>query len=200
VHGAGLIADRRAQGDRVLGINLNELVPRGALDDPLPLSVLMAREIASMRGANGRVSFVCIAHDRRGNCSDQPLHRIAALLAWERDPRLEERCFTVSTARSAREDTVICGELELLVSGRMHRAIASLDMGTPAMWRHFGMPQCALEIAEAFGEHGIAAHSRAILAGEGPGRTAILARLPAVHSLARRNCEPAAVPAQAHSR
>ena len=144
---AAWVEARRAAGDIVIAFNLHPMLIRRASDDDIAALVASAqaaiRELAELH----RISIVLLSHDYRGRDGDdtclEPLHRALAATMGER------LCYP-RTRMSAAELKAISGQVDGVVTGRMHLAIASLGMGVPVaaltyqdkfhgLFSHFGL-------------------------------------------------------------
>lgn len=146
---ASWIADQRQAGRIVLGLNchplLLELEDRRDLDRFLGAFVEAIADFADRRD----LAFLMIDHDSRGASSDaiclRPVYdrlreRIGANYIFYPDERL-----------AADEIKAVVGDLDGVVSGRMHLMIAAMGAGTPVfgldykdkmegLLSHFGLP------------------------------------------------------------
>lgn len=121
-------ADRRAKADIVMGFNIHPMLIRNSGPDDIALLARAAVDALRTVMTRRAVSVLLISHDYRGAQGDdaclEPLHRA---LADEMGPRL-----MYGTHRSsAAELKAIAGEMDVVVTGRMHLAIAALGMGKP---------------------------------------------------------------------
>lgn len=127
------IKEQRSNNKVILGINANyklvESLKLKTLDDLIKIYVTTLVELKSK---NADFSFVLIPHDFRdtqGMKSDVGLAK-GIYQALPQD--LQSNCFIVPSPCSASEIKGICRQLDMVVSGRMHLAIASLGQGIPA--------------------------------------------------------------------
>ncbi|SEN51482.1 Polysaccharide pyruvyl transferase family protein WcaK [Loktanella fryxellensis] len=144
------IAGERQAGRRVIGVNLHPMLVRGAA--PGQLDHLVARMTRAIAAADATtpLSWMLIPHDYRDTTGDgdmlclTPLmDRLAAL------PGLRVRLF--EGTHPAATLKALAGQMDGIVSGRMHLAIAALGMGVPVLcltyqdkfeglFRHFDLP------------------------------------------------------------
>jgi len=159
------IASRRAEGKKVIGINVHPmLLPR--YDEQLEELLISPTFAALTRAAAQRkVAFLLIPHDRRKLAGDasvlEPLHaRLETVLG--KDVMLLEGF------RSAAELKATAGRLDGVVTGRMHLAIGSLGSGVPVMcivyqgkfeglMTHFNLPADVLISVPELGNTDVAA-------------------------------------------
>ena len=194
------IDQQKMRGDFVMGLNLNPLLSShfgmASYRELVTVAIQAINRFSERIGRERNVSIVGIPHDRRQNPSDREL-----LLEVERQlpaasENLEMR--TLPDTASAGTVKAVCGHLNLLLTGRMHAAIAALGMGTPVMpidnqgkvrglLDHFQIPELAVsrgllnqpeKLAERLAE--TAQHERDL-------RRTIAHRLPYVRALSMRN-------------
>ena len=145
-----------------------------------------------------QVRLLLIPHDTRGNISDISL---LELFRQNLPTKLQERTYALSGAITAPEAKALCAELDLVVTGRMHLAIAALGQSTPVLgityqgkfsglFQHFDLermtiaPSKSIEI-ETFAEQIIEQITRKdFIQGQ------LKRKLPQVQSLAQRNFHP----------
>lgn len=190
---------RRAAGDRVLGFNIHPMLVRASGAEDIAALARAAADALRRVAVQRAVSILLISHDYRGAQSDDaclaPLH---AALAAEMGPRL-----MYSTRQcSAAELKTIAGEMDAVVTGRMHLAIATLGMGKPVaaltyqdkfqgLLQHFDYPQHYLLAPSGLADGQSLFHMVCRLIDELPVLTArVVERLPAVLAASRRNVEP----------
>lgn len=149
---ASWVESRRAAGDTVIAFNLHPMLIRRASDADISALVASAREALHGLAARHRVSIVLLSHDYRGRDGDdtclEPLHDALA-------GTMGDRLYYPRTRMSAAELKAISGQVDGVVTGRMHLAIASLGMGVPVaaltyqdkfqgLFSHFGLPDTFL--------------------------------------------------------
>lgn len=153
------IADQRQSGRVVLGLNchplLLELEDRHDLDRFLDAFVESIADFANRRD----LAFLIIDHDSRGSSSDaiclRPVYdRLLERIGADHILYPEERL-------AADEIKAVVGDLDGVVSGRMHLMIAAMGAGTPVfgidykdkmegLLNHFGLPTDTLCTAADF--------------------------------------------------
>lgn len=148
----------RSAGSLCLGVNLNCLFARrlGFDQDCLIRSYLAAfRRLASCCGS---LCILGIPHDSRGAGGDWKLLDLFARRVHEE--RLADIRVLHQDVAPA-EVKHLCTFLDMVLTGRMHVAIASLGSGTPVgcityqgkfegLMQHFGLSECTLPPADAF--------------------------------------------------
>ncbi|HDR9275796.1 TPA: polysaccharide pyruvyl transferase family protein [Burkholderia vietnamiensis] len=193
---AAWIDARRAAGDVVIAFNLHPMLIRGASDADIAALVAAAqhalRAIAAQRG----LGIVLLSHDYRGRDGDdtclEPLHRALAAALGER------LCYP-RARMSAAELKAIAGQVDGVVTGRMHLAIASLGMGVPVaaltyqdkfqgLFRHFGLSDAfLLKPADAMRATRLAAVLERFVSALPQLREQVRAALPRVKDASLRN-------------
>lgn len=141
------ISQKHDEGQKVLGLNFHPLLLPAVRQDELPVFIesLVASLAELMQKKNA--SLVLLAHDFRGSSAD---HHCLSPLYEQLQRALPGRVFNASREFSASGIRSIVGDLDGMLSGRMHLAIASLAMGTPVfafdykdkmegLFMHFGV-------------------------------------------------------------
>lgn len=152
------IARKKAEGYRVMGFNLHPMLFKNA-DRAQTEAIIRHAAEALQYAADARpVCWLLIPHDYRDNVGDQAyLKAITELVPGARADRVRY----LDGKRSAPVLKGIAGQLDGLVSGRMHLAIAALGKGVPAicvayqgkfegLYRHFGLSAANLLSPAAF--------------------------------------------------
>lgn len=140
------------RGRTVIGINVHKLLVHR--QDPEAQSRLISAVATAMERLSNDfpTAFVLIAHDFRGDDND------GALLKRIHDDlptQLQECTLLIDGVMTAGEIKTLCAELDLVVTGRMHLAIAALGQGVPiagisyqakfeGLLMHFGMDETLL--------------------------------------------------------
>jgi polysaccharide pyruvyl transferase WcaK-like protein len=124
------IAAMRAAGRNPVGVNLNAHALAPALEQ-VGADVLITRlaEQLSLAGEAHQLAFMLIPHDLKPQSGD-----VAMLQAL--DKQLQQNGFPyVRYTPIARPDRIkrVAGQLDLVITGRMHLAIGSLGSGTPIL-------------------------------------------------------------------
>ncbi|AYM59356.1 polysaccharide pyruvyl transferase family protein [Agrobacterium fabrum] len=124
------IARKRAEGYRVMGFNLHPMLFKNA--DRSQIETIIKRGAEALRYvADARpVCWLLIPHDYRDGFGDQScLQAIADLVL----PSLEDRVRYLEGEWPATVLKGVTGQLDGIVSGRMHLAIAGLGKGVPVI-------------------------------------------------------------------
>lgn len=194
------ISERRAQGDFLLGLNLNPLLSThfgmASFRELVALALEAVKRFSERIGPEQRVSIVGIPHDRRQKPSDHQL-----LMELERQLPLSTKNLEMKTlpeTASAGAVKAVCGHLNLLLTGRMHAAIAALGQGTPVMpidnqgkvrglLDHFRIPELAVSRDLLNQPHELADRLEEAAGREMDLRQTIAERWPIVRALSMRN-------------
>lgn len=194
------IDNQKMRGNFVLGLNLNPLLSShfglASYRDLVAVALKAIRRFSERIGKDHDVSIVGIPHDRRQSPSDREL-----LLEVERQlassPGNLEMRILPDTSSAATVKSV-CGHLNLLLTGRMHAAIAALGMGTPVMpidnqgkvrglLDHFQIPELAVSRDLLNQPEELAARLEDSAQRERELRRTIAYRWPYVRALSMRN-------------
>lgn len=152
------IARKRAEGYRVVGFNLHPMLFKNA--DRLQIETIIRRGAEALQSVVDErpVCWLLIPHDYREGFGDQAcLKAIAGLLSTPLGDRVRylEGKWAASLLKG------IAGQLDGVVSGRMHLAIAALGEGVPViciayqgkfegLYQHFDLPVDGLLSPAAF--------------------------------------------------
>ncbi|TBN38655.1 hypothetical protein EYE42_12235 [Paracoccus subflavus] len=188
------IAARRAEGATLLGLNLAGLALCNATDDGIRA---FATVVGDWLDADPRRAVVVMPHDARPGMVGDML--VLERLHYALQGRFAQRMYRVPATLDAWEMKALAGMVDLVVTGRMHLAIAAMGMGTPALCMVY---QGKFEgLMDHFGITGLTMTLEDVLTGKaGPQldnvtrRTTELAarlkaRLPVVLDLSRKNFE-----------
>jgi polysaccharide pyruvyl transferase WcaK-like protein len=127
-----LLIDRpglfEAQGRRI-GLNINPDLLKRAAGLTIEESVGAASLLVIALVREMKLSVILIPHDLRGQPNELALaHMIVAKVPAS----IAERC-AISTARTAADVKTLTSSLDLVVTGRMHLAVAALGVATPVL-------------------------------------------------------------------
>jgi polysaccharide pyruvyl transferase WcaK-like protein len=192
---AAWIDARRAVGDVVIAFNLHPMLIRGASDADIAALVAAAqhalRAIAAQRGS---ASCCCRTTIAAATATTRASSRCIA--RW---PRRWASGFAIRARMSAAQLKAIAGQVDGVVTGRMHLAIASLGMGVPVaaltyqdkfqgLFRHFGLSDAfLLKPADAMRATRLAAVLERFVAALPQLREQVRAALPRVKDASLRN-------------
>lgn len=191
---------RKARGDFVLGLNLNPLLSShfgmASYQELVAVALKAIDRFAERLGQEQDVSIVGIPHDRRQTPSDRALLQEVARQLPQTRQHLEMKLFPDTASAGAVK--AVCGHLHLLLTGRMHAAIASLGQGTPVMpidnqgkvrglLDHFRLPELAVSRDLLNEPEALAERLQDSAQREQDLRRAISRRWPYVRALSMRN-------------
>ncbi|UXS12531.1 hypothetical protein FY133_17225 [Agrobacterium tumefaciens] len=152
------IARKRAEGYRVMGFNLHPMLFKNADHAQTEAVIRHAAEALQFAVDARPVCWLLIPHDYRDNVGDQAyLKAIAERVPASRTDRVRY----LDGKWSAPVLKGVAGQLDGLVSGRMHLAIAALGKGVPAiciayqgkfegLYQHFGLSAADLLSPSSF--------------------------------------------------
>lgn len=154
------VADRRAEGKKVIGFNLHPMLFKQATESQIER--IIAQGVAALRSVtkHRKVAWLLLPHDyREGVGDDRCLLPIYSQLKSELGSDLRH----FAGRHRATELKAVAGLMDGVVSGRMHLAIASLGMGVPTLcityqdkfeglYRHFALPEWLLVDSSALNE------------------------------------------------
>lgn len=187
------VARQRSAGRRVVGVNGNALLARLRPGDPSDAADDLAGVMAQLARRQAEPSFVVIPHDLRLDADDVAVaHRTLAALPES----LAARTIVAEGLRAA-QVKALCARLDVVVSCRMHLAIAAIGAGTPAvcmeyqdkvggLYDHFGLSGLTFTVEDLRSPGRVAERVLAALAASGL-RYRIRAALPRVIRLAGAN-------------
>ncbi len=119
------LRERRVAGDALVAVNVNALATARL---PAAPEAYASELSAVLEGAP--VSLLLLPHDDRGEASDfPPLQALEGLLG----ARFPGRVWLAQPPLDAWDVKYLAGECDLVVSGRLHLAIAALSQGVPAI-------------------------------------------------------------------
>jgi polysaccharide pyruvyl transferase WcaK-like protein len=150
--------DKQKKEERfIIGINCNnQLVEKIKNQTAKTLVKAYIERLSSLFNARQNLSFLLIPHDFRsikGNSSDDTL---AKLILEGLPAEMQSYCKKIPTPCRAAEIKAMVANVDLVVSGRMHLAIATLGQGVPVfcityqgkfegLFQHFGLKNMTLE-------------------------------------------------------
>lgn len=155
------IQEQRKQGRIVIGVNVHPMLIRYATHEQV--EKIIAGTVQALRsvGEHHPVSWLMLPHDYRSKIGDlvclSPVYeRLRAL------PGVQ--CFLLEGEFRAADLKALAGELDGVITGRMHLAIAALGMGVPVLsltyqdkfeglYRHFGLPKTLLLAPQVFDDN-----------------------------------------------
>jgi polysaccharide pyruvyl transferase WcaK-like protein len=193
---SGWIQTQRTNGRTIIGVNLNNLfVADGKALQPSDLIRCFIAALTELFDQDPSLSFLLMPHDSRGEVSDLSL---AQDLLKALPPALQPYCHQVSFPCRAAEIKAICAELDFVLTGRMHLAIACLGQTTPVgcityqgkfegLFQHFHIEGVTISPEQAF-QPGVLSHFLSnLLTRRHQLRQQIRAALPVVLQLSAAN-------------
>lgn len=120
---------QRASDRIIIGINANSLMGSDQISFSSDKLVRVYTDALSQAfSEDSSLSFLMIPHDFRGKNSDKEIleHLLDSL-----PEKIKLYCFQVPTPCTAADVKAICSEMDLVLTGRMHLAIAALGQKVP---------------------------------------------------------------------
>jgi polysaccharide pyruvyl transferase WcaK-like protein len=192
------VSAQKAQGRVVLGINANALhLTKVTRLNRNEFIQFYANAFINLFSRNQKISLLMIPHDFRGDDSDVS---IAQAILEAMPAAIKPYCMQVPTPCSAAEIKSICAELDLVLTGRMHLAIACLGQGISVggvtyqgkfegLFHHFELSGMTIEPEKAF-QPGVLTHFLTdLLAKREDIHQQILSHLAHMKALSRSNFE-----------
>jgi polysaccharide pyruvyl transferase WcaK-like protein len=127
------IEQERTKGNLIIGLNPNKTLARELqTDSPAELAAIFANLIKDLDYSTKNLSFVLIPHDYRSDSLFPGDDQLSALIHQQLPIPLRSRCCLLTKTRlKAAEVKSICQYLDLVITSRMHLAIACLGVKTP---------------------------------------------------------------------
>lgn len=191
------IVNQQKSGRIVLGINANSKIAMNISEDK-DLIKLYADSITKLCAKNDKLSFLFIPHDFRNSSKDLSDVLFAQNIFDSLPIDLKSRCSIVSTPCNAADIKGICGGLDMVISARMHLAIASLGQGTPTacityqgkfegLFKHFELEGMAIEPELAFQKDGFVDFILPLIENRSSIQMQIESKLPHIKQLSLTN-------------
>lgn len=203
------IAQHQASGRLVIGINANFLAASATLrrDGGRPLIDAYAAELARYAADGPEVAFLFVPHDYRsvsGLPSDQ---QVAESIVDALPEAVRQQTRVVPAPARAPEIKALAAQLDLVVTGRMHLAIAAIGGGTPAggvvyqdkfegLYRHLDLPPLCFDPARLSEPGAFAGFLAHLVEHRHEFAATIQTSLPRVHALADGNLAASHPPAE----
>ncbi len=193
------IKDQKSNRRIVIGINANSQIfsepDEGDINNLIHIYIEALTEIYAK---NNNVSFVLVPHDFRN--ADKKSSDIGLSEAiWQGLPaKVQSHCLKLPAKFSARQIKSIAGNLDMVLSGRMHFAIACLGQGTPVacityqgkfegLFSHFELEGMLIQPEEALEESNLGKLMIALLEKRDKIRKNIQNKLSKIQQLAQAN-------------
>lgn len=193
-------AGQRAEGRIVVGVNASaHLLKQMAGLRPEQLAQSLASAIEQLFAECAvkcmALSVLMIPHDVREEVNDTTL---AAAVVRMLPSEMRRHCLQVPTPVHATEIKAICALLDIVISGRMHVAIACLGQGTPVacityqgkfegLFEHFGLPGMTITPEQALCPRHLASFFLPLIEQREELRRHIRAQLSRINWLAQAN-------------
>ncbi len=194
------IEQEQIQGNIVIGINPNKTLATNLQSDtPSELAKIFSRLIKNLTAAQHNISFVLIPHDYRQDDLFPGDNTLSELIKEQLPQELKQKCYLFAQARlKAAEVKYICQYLDLVVTSRMHLAIACLGVKTPALgivyqgkfaglYSYFELDKMLIEPAEATQAHKLLSFVISGIENREKTKQLIADKIPAVVELAKQN-------------
>lgn len=129
------IEDQKSCGNIIVGINPNKTLATSLnTNTPSELAKIFSNLIQNLINARKNIAFVLIPHDYRQNNLFPGDDTLCQLIVEQLPKEIQQRCFLFKEHRlKAPEVKHICQYLDLVITSRMHLAIACLGVKTPVL-------------------------------------------------------------------
>jgi polysaccharide pyruvyl transferase WcaK-like protein len=190
------VAAQRAEGRMVIGMNVHPMLIKNADEADTRKIVDVAVSAIRAVSKDRAISWLMLPHDYRGDRGDgrclRPMHEALMSAGDIRTHYLEGE-------HRAADLKAMAGQLDGVVTGRMHLAIAALGMGVPTLsltyqdkfeglYRHFGLPQSLLLAPSVFDSEAELVRGLTEFVGNiGPLTETVAAKKPGVLALSEKN-------------
>lgn len=192
---------RRAEGCRLVALNVSRraFASTGVVDLDAALDAY-AFGLSTLLRTRMDVSIVCLPHDYRARSTDMNDLEVLQAIVERVDSGCADRILLPCERLRAPFVKRAVGEVDAVLSGRMHLAIAALGQGTPAatlsyqgklagLYEHFQLPELEVDPSDALTSERIVTILDQLL-DEGSRQSArIVDALPWIRALSRSNFE-----------
>jgi polysaccharide pyruvyl transferase WcaK-like protein len=149
---AAWIAQQRAAGRKLVGVNVHPMLVRDADAAWVEAMAVAMAEALGEVGSRRGVAWILLPHDYREHFGDLAcLRRLDELLRGHGGAQV----LLLAGEQDAADLKALVGALDAVITGRMHLAIAALGMGVPTLgltyhdkfeglYEHFDLPQSLL--------------------------------------------------------
>lgn len=192
------VSENQSQKRIVIGINANcKLLDNLKIKTPENLTKIYVDTLVDL-SRNKETSFVLIPHDFRekdGAISDITFAR---MIMNSLPPEIKSFCIEVPTPCSAADIKAICREIDIVLTGRMHLAIASLGQATPVacityqgkfkgLFQHFELDDLTISPEKAIISDNLSKFMMPLIQKRGEIGKHISSKLPHIYKLAKAN-------------
>lgn len=197
------VRSQRDHDRRVIGINANyenykTFVNPATKDSVRELVACYVEAIRQVDAAEGNNSYLLLPHDTRDTACESGDVQLALAIYEQMPIEIQSRALVVPMPCRAAEIKYLAGLANVVLSGRMHLAIASLGMGTPAacityqdkfegLFQHFRIGDMTISPVEAFKNGGLGEFMIAVMERESELRCSIAEAFPEVRAMSQRN-------------
>jgi polysaccharide pyruvyl transferase WcaK-like protein len=197
------IQAQRSSGRKVVGFNAKKLYPsEGTKVEFADLIQVYVDALTTVFERDPQISLLLIPHDTRPAANDVAL---AEAIFKGLPPAIQAHCMQVPMPCRAAEVKAFCAELDVVITGRMHLAIACLGQATPVgsityqgkfegLFQHFGLHDVTISPEQAFQSGELANFCTTIIAQRQSLREQLQTTLPQVKLLAAANFAGQVVP------
>ncbi len=198
------IRAHQARGRRVVGLNVSERAFKSTgHDDPLRPIEAYASALSDLLERRPEVSVVGIPHDYRQAGGERSDLELLAAIVSRLDPATRERVLLPEARLNAPFVKRLAGDVDAVLSGRMHLVIAALGQGTPAcglsyqgklagLYEHYALHGLDVDPADALTAGGLRRVLDQLLDEHAVLSVQIAGRKPEVQALQRSNFETTA--------
>ncbi|MBW4560983.1 MAG: polysaccharide pyruvyl transferase family protein [Mojavia pulchra JT2-VF2] len=193
------VCQQRANNRIVVGINANyKLIDELEVKTLDQLIKTFVDTLIGLYSKNEKLSFLLIPHDFRNIGEKNSDVFLAEAILEVLPSEIRTHCTKVPTPCSAREIKAICRNLDIVLSGRMHLAIACLGQETPAacityqgkfegLYKHFELDGMTIEPQQALQPGNLVNFFMPLIEKRDDIRKHIRAKLPNIQKLAKAN-------------
>jgi polysaccharide pyruvyl transferase WcaK-like protein len=194
------ICEQKSNHRTIVGINVNHLLLRQVPGlEPERIVQAHASAMVELYSKCDHLSFLMVPHDTRETINDATL---ASAVLEALPSEMAPHCLQVPTPCRAAEIKAICAELDIVLSGKMHLAIACLGQGTPVacityqgkfegLFQHFELDGMTITPEQALRPGKLSEFFLPLIEKRENLRRHIQSQLPRIQALARANLEPA---------
>ncbi|MFN6471696.1 MAG: polysaccharide pyruvyl transferase family protein [Nostoc sp. SerVER01] len=193
------IKDQKINQRVVLGINANsQIISQPDEQDINKIIHIYVEALTEIYSQNDNVSFILVPHDFRHPDKKSSDIGLSEAIWQDLPAEVQYHCLKLPAQFSARQIKSIAGNLDMVLSGRMHFAIACLGQGTPVacityqgkfegLFRHFELEGMLIKPEEALEESNLGKLIIALLEKRDHIRKNIQNKLSKVQQLAQAN-------------
>ncbi len=193
------VSKQKSNGQITVGINANyKLIEQLETQDLDQLIKIYSHALISLRAKHENLSFLLIPHDFRDIGEKNSDVFLAEQIFQGLPAPIQADCAIVPTPCSAKDIKGVCKDLDIVLSGRMHLAIACLGQGTPAvcityqgkfegLYKHFDLTGMTIEPKQALQPESLVNFFLPLIVKRAEIRHQIEAKVPEIVKLAQSN-------------